>query len=591
MFLGVPLSSLSRALAERYGYRAILMYRNPYVCFWHSVSAVYADNMANRLCNAMLMAGVGRGERIIVLSENMPECIYVSLAAYKAGIVVVPVFAGTCTARLGAIARITGARLVFAGGAEQYAMAAGLYAKCPTVRRVVVFDPEVAIRRNDKTTRHIAEFVKNAPGRIRQNLARPCADDAADIIFTSGTMGEPKGVVITHGMYSAAFMENAGRIEVGEGWKVLEYLPYNHIFERAWALFCLQCGAVLVVNQRASHLQRALREIRPEAMCCVPHFWEKLRQTVYAHIGSQPANVREAWEKCLETGRRRNVGYVCRRKPVPEDLEREYAECDKAALSMMRREAGLENARVMPTAGAVVAKDIEEFARACALPMLVGYGLTETTATVSCDDFSQSITPGSVGRTIGGLEVKIGEGDEILLRGNTVAHGYFNNPAATAEAFGGGWFHTGDAGRIENGELFITGRIKQLMKTSNGKYIAPEQIEAAMNADPMIAQTVVVAEGRKFIGALIVPEHPAGGGAENPAESRRTIWGRIERIQECFPPFCRIRRFMLIAGPLTVENGCLTPTLKIRRNAVERKYAEEIETIYDNKKYRIYDNL
>ncbi len=272
-------------------------------------------------------------------------------------------------------------------------------------------------------------------------------------------------------------------------------------------------------------------------------------------------------------------------------MEREYAECNKTVLSMVRREAGLENARVMPTAGAVVAKDIEEFARACALPMLVGYGLTETTATVSCDDFSQSITPGSVGRTIGGPEMKFSEGGEILLRGKTVANGYFNNPVATAEAFRDGWFHTGDAGRIENGELFITGRIKQLMKTSNGKYIAPEQIEAAMNADPMIAQTVVIAEGRKFVGALIVPERTAGEHAGNTAENRRAIWERIEKIQECLPPFCRIKRFMLINEPLTVDNGCLTPTLKIRRNVVEQKYAKEIETIYDNKKYKIYDNL
>ncbi len=591
MFLGVPLSSLSGALAAKYGYRTTIMYRNPYVCFWHNVSAMYVDEMANRLCNAMLMAGVGRGDRVIVLSENMPECIYVSLAAYKAGIVVVPVFAGTCLARLESIVRITGARLVFAGGAEQYVMAAGLYAKCPTVKRIVVFDPEVAMRKNDMTTRHIAEFVKNARTSIKLNIAQPCDNDAADIIFTSGTMGEPKGVVITHGMYSAALKENAGRIKVGEGWKVLEYLPYNHIFERAWALFCLQCGAVLVVNRQPSHLQRALREIRPEAMCCVPHFWEKLRQAVYAHIASQPAHIREAREKALETGRLRNADFVYRKKPVPENLEREYAECNKTVLSMVRREAGLENARVMPTAGAVVAKDIEEFARACALPMLVGYGLTETTATVSCDDFSQSITPGSVGRTIGGPEMKFSEGGEILLRGKTVANGYFNNPVATAEAFRDGWFHTGDAGRIENGELFITGRIKQLMKTSNGKYIAPEQIEAAMNADPMIAQTVVIAEGRKFVGALIVPERTAGEHAGNTAENRRAIWERIEKIQECLPPFCRIKRFMLINEPLTVDNGCLTPTLKIRRNVVEQKYAKEIETIYDNKKYKIYDNL
>ena len=417
------------------------------------------------------------------------------------------------------------------------------------------------------------------------------ADEAADIIFTSGTTGEPKGVVITHGMYSAAFKANAEKIKVGEGWKVLEYLPYNHVFERAWSLFCLQSGAVLVVNQRPSHLQRALREIRPEAMCCVPHFWEKLRQTVYTQIASQPRAIAEVWERCLDVGRRRNVDFAGKGKPVPEDLEREYRMCNKTALSMMRREAGLENARVMPTAGAVVAKEIEEFARACSLPMLVGYGLTETTATVSCDDFLQTVTPGSVGRTISGISLKFGENNEILLCGDTVAHEYFRNPEASKETFRDGWLHTGDAGCMENGELFITGRIKQLMKTSTGKYVAPEQIEAAVNADPAVAQTVVIAEGRKFVGALILPAKMLTGADVAPTDVRRRIREVVEKRQENLPPFCRIKRFMIITEPLTTDNGCLTPTLKIRRDAVARKFSEEIETIYDNKKYRKYDNL
>lgn len=591
MFLGAPLSLLSGVLAEKFGRETVLMYRDPYVCFWHSVSASYMNSMVCRLCNAMLMAGVNRGDRIMVLSENMPEYIYVSLAAYKAGMVVVPVFSGTSRERLETIAKITESRLLFAGESEQYAMAATLYGACPALKRVIVFDSEVSLRKGDMTSRHMNGFLKNVSAHIAQPMPQPRNDEAADIIFTSGTTGEPKGVVITHGMYSAAFKANAEKIKVGEGWKVLEYLPYNHVFERAWSLFCLQSGAVLVVNQRPSHLQRALREIRPEAMCCVPHFWEKLRQTVYTQIASQPRAIAEVWERCLDVGRRRNVDFAGKGKPVPEDLEREYRMCNKTALSMMRREAGLENARVMPTAGAVVAKEIEEFARACSLPMLVGYGLTETTATVSCDDFLQTVTPGSVGRTISGISLKFGENNEILLRGDTVAHEYFRNPEASKETFRDGWLHTGDAGCMENGELFITGRIKQLMKTSTGKYVAPEQIEAAVNADPAVAQTVVIAEGRKFVGALILPAKTLTGADVAPTDVRRRIREVVEKRQENLPPFCRIKRFMIITEPLTTDNRCLTPTLKIRRDAVARKFSEEIETIYDNKKYRKYDNL
>lgn len=584
------LSSLSAALAECPSRHTAVMYRDACTPLWHSVSARFVAEMADRACLAMLSAGVGCGDRILILSDNMPEYVYVSLAAYKAGIVVVPVYAGTSAARLLEIAALTKPRLVFAGSREQYAMAAQLYGRCGSMVRIVTFGQEMPAGRHDSVTRSFADFTaRHGKGRVR--IAPPKPSDIADIIFTSGTMGEPKGVVITHAMYTAAFERNAGVIHVGKAWKVLEYLPYSHVFERAWSFFCLASGATLVLNRQPSHLQRALREIHPHAMCCVPHFWEKLQKAVADRISRQPEPVRREMERCLETGRKYNVEYAARQIVAPEQLQREYGECRKGFLQMLRSEAGLENICVVPTAGAVVSESVETFARSCGLPILVGYGLTETTATVSCDDFSRACTPGSVGRVIEGLQLKFGDNNEILLRGDTVTPGYYLNPEATEKAFADGWFRTGDAGYMKNGELYITGRIKLLMKTSNGKYVAPERVESTVNSAPHVMQTVVVAEQRKFVGALIVPVKRVAAGSGEERRMREIIGRELAECQAGIPPYSRIRRFVLIGEPLTVENGCLTSTLKIRRECVERRFAREIETIYDNKKYSIYDNL
>lgn len=590
MLADARLSMLSDRLGTDAGTDEVLMYRDPYIGFWHRVGGKYVRDMVDRTCMAMLRSGIGRHDRIMVLSENMPECIYVSLAAYKMGVTVVPVFAGTSVARLEGLVRLTQSALLFAGGQEQYDMAAQLYGRDGMKLRIVAFDPEVAFNRWDGTTVRFEAFTKVSK-RNMPEFPAVGPDCIADIIFTSGTTGEPKGVAITHGMYSSAFRANAGVVRVEKGWRVLEYLPYSHVFERAWAFFCLMCGATLAINRQPSHLQRALTEIRPDAMCCVPHFWEKVHEVVVAAIEGESGQKRELYERSLETGRRYNVEYRAKGIEPPAELAAEYAAVDKEVFAMLRRRTGLENARLLPTAGAVVSKEIEIFVRSCGLPIMVGYGLSETTATVSCDDFTKPCTPGSVGRIIDGMEIAFGKDNEIMLRGNTVARSYYRNREADGKAFSDGWFHTGDTGRMENGELFITGRLKHLMKTSNGKYVAPEQIEAAMNADPLIRQTVVVAEGRKFVSALIVPRCPLPDSVKALRELKKAIWQHVEEKQKNQPPYCQIKRILLLGETLTVRNGCLTSTLKIRRGFVEQKFADEINTIYDNKKYRRYDNL
>lgn len=582
------LSSLSDTLATRRAGSTVMMYRDERHSFWREVGGRYAAAAANSIARAMLRAGVRHGDRVIILADNMPECIYTSLAAYRIGVTVVPLFAATTAAVAEAAVRLTEARLIFVGGQEQYDIAIAVCGKgSTTLRGIVAFDPDIRLSKGDRATKRLSALLANFSGSpLRLPYAN--ASDTADIIFTSGTMGEPRGVEITHAMYEAGFEANARVVRLTDGWKALEYLPYSHVFERAWAMFCLRGGLTLAINRRPSHLQRSLREVRPEAMCCVPHFWEKLHQAVEMEKAKLPAAERQMVSHSLEVGRRRNVEFIDRQLPVPEDLEREYRECDARVLGEIRRRAGLENARLMPTAGATVTRQTVEFARACGLPILVGYGLTETTATVSCDDFGKPRTPGSAGRPISPVELRFGERDEIQLRGATIARGYFRNPGATRQCFDSdGWFMTGDAGHMENGELFITGRIKMLMKTSNGKYVSPERLESMMNADPAISQSVVVAEGRKFVGALIVASPLLSQSAHSPGEARKIIGEHIGRLQADVPPYSRVKRFVIIGEPLTVANGCLTSTLKVRREAVAKRFASEIETIYDNRKYAL----
>lgn len=595
MACSAQLSSLASVLAETNPDGAALMYRDAFVNFWHTVSRRYVSCMAMRSAAALKAAGVKRGESIMIYSDNVPECIYVSLGAYAEGIAVSPVYGETGLASLGAMARTVRARVVFAGRQEQYNLAASMYAACDSVLRVVTFDNDVEFYKGDCMSRHFDDFVEGfAPA---EPAGEPAPDDVADVIFTSGTTGQPKGIPITYGMYDAALKANSRRVKVQKGWRVLEYLPYCHVFERTWAFFCLIGGAVLVINRQPSHVQRAMREIKPDAMCCVPHFWEKVYGVSNNYVEHCPQREREQIVHAVKVGYKRNVEYALLRKEVPRDLEEEYVRCDKSQLSVFRQRIGLERAKLLPTGGAVVAPQVERFVRACGLPLLVGYGLTETTATVSCDDFSKLCSTGSVGRVIDGLELKFGNNGEILLRGATVTSSYLTERGAVP-ALKDGWLHTGDAGRLsESGELYITGRIKHLLKTSNGKYVAADWLESIIDSDPYIARSFVIAEGRKYVAALIMPDRRKLEGIAAAKGLRAATFAdlcampevtafigkRLESMQSSVSPFSRVKRFVLLPEGFTSENGCLSAVGKLRRDVVARLYAKKIDAIYNDK--------
>ena len=306
---------------------------------------------------------------------------------------------------------------------------------------------------------------------------------------------------------------------------------------------------------------------------------------------------RRLFERALTVGRRYNVEYLARGKRPPVGLALEYRLYDRLVLSLVRRQIGLEHPNIFPTAGAAVSPDVEEFVHSIGICMIVGYGLTESLATVSCDRKGQPYTIGSVGRPIDSIQIKIGNNDEVLLKGPTITRGYYKRDNANAEAFDAdGFFHTGDAGYLKDGELFLKERIKDLFKTSNGKYIAPQMVESTLLVDKFVDQVAIIADQRKFVSALIVPDFrlleeyardnhiPFASREELCANDRihQMMEERIQTLQQALAHYEKVKRFTLLPKPFTMDSGELTNTLKLKRTVVYKNYKETIDKMYED---------
>ena len=491
-------------------------------------------------------------------------------------------------------------RFLFVGEQEQYDKARRIFSLCPTMERIIVFDPKVAIADNDANAIYFSDFLKLGENLPRQteveNLQREATfDDIANILYTSGTTGDSKGVILTHGQFHATFIANDKCVPVGENDRVMNFLPYTHIFERGWAILCMTEGATLIVNTYPLQVQQSMRETHPTCMSAVPRFWEKVYMGVMDKIEHSSAVQRKLFLHALEVGRRHNIEYLSLGKKPPMALHLEYEVLNRTVFSLVRKELGLENAHFFPTAGAAVSAHVEEFVHSIGINMVVGYGLTESLATVSCNHLGEPFTVGGVGIPIEGIDIKISEEGEILLKGPTITIGYYNRDDLTKQAFTeDGYFKTGDAGYLKDGELFLTERIKDLFKTSNGKYIAPQMIESKLLVDKYIDQICIIADQRKFVSALIIPVYAlleeyatAHGIAFNSREELcqhpliiEMMKERIDTLQQQLAHYEQVKRFTLLPHPLSMEKGELTNTLKIRRRVLNENYKEQIDQMY-----------
>ncbi|MDE7443276.1 MAG: AMP-binding protein, partial [Muribaculaceae bacterium] len=346
---------------------------------------------------------------------------------------------------------------------------------------------------------------------VERRSSQAQIDDIATLIYTSGTTGDPKGAILTHANFDAAIEMHQKRLTMlSDKDTSMCFLPLCHIFEKAWTYYCMFMGIQVYVNRNPQEIQHTLREVRPTCMCSVPRFWEKVYTGVQDKMSHMNALQRTMMKYALRIGRIRNIKYDRVGKKAPWWIEQQFQFFDHKIFGPMRRVVGIDRGNMFPTAGAPLSAEIVEFMHACGINILLGYGLSETTATVSCFPIVD-YEIGSVGTPLPGIEVRIGTENEIQVKAPTVMRGYFNKPEATAEAFtADGWFRTGDAGYIDDGgNIVLTERIKDLFKTSNGKYIAPQAIESRLGQDRFIEQVAVIGDKRKYVTAIIIPAFEA----------------------------------------------------------------------------------
>lgn len=572
---------------------------------WQSTSWKELRSQVDVAGKALERLGLIEKDTIAICSPNTPQIFITELGAFQNRIVCIPLYSSSSQEQFDFIAENGGAKVVFVGDSHQYPLAYNFWKRKPeAVKTIVVFKNDgLELRKDDTVSIFWDDFVRlgmNAPeesaAEVKRRSEAGLPDDMATLIYTSGTTGEPKGVAITHANYDACMRQHLELLtEITDDDLSMSFLPMSHIFEKAWCFFCITKGIPIAVNYDPRVIQTTIHDIHPNLMCCVPRFWEKIYAAVKDKIAAMSPVQRMLVGHAVRVGRRRNLDYVRIGKKAPWWLEKEYQFWNRKIFQKLKDAIGIPNPNMFPTAGAPLSDRIVEFMRSVGIEIVIGYGLSETTATVS---FYPPVDYkiGSVGVPLPEVKVRIDESGEILVKGPTVTPGYYNNPRANEEAFtSDGYFRTGDAGYLtENGAIVLTERVKDLFKTSNGKYIAPQMLESRLAENRFIDQAAAIGDRRKFVSALIVPDKAQllRWAAENsiPTDNYDAMvgdprvvefmMGQINGIQEGIAEYEKIKRITLLPHPFTVESGELTNTLKVKRPVVARNYASQIDAMY-----------
>lgn len=595
------LSVLVHRQAEKYGDKVALKYRDYETAQWIPITWKQFSKNIKITANALVELGVKEEENIGIFSQNKPECLFVDFAAFANRAVTIPLYATSSPAQVQYIVNDANIRYLFVGEQFQYDAAFSVLGLCNSLIKLVIFDRNVVKDTRDTTSVYFDEFLKTGEGEqhtavVEERTSRASAEDLANILYTSGTTGEPKGVTLHHSNYLEAFKAHDIRlVDMTDNDVSMNFLPLTHVFEKAWVYLCIHKGVQVCINLRPADIQTTIKEIRPTLMCSVPRFWEKVYAGVQEKINETTGIKKALMLDAIKVGKIHNIDYLRVGKTPPLMNQLKYKFYEKTIYSLLKKTIGIENGNFFPTAGAAISDEIYEFIRSVGINLIVGYGLTESTATVSCS-WKENYTIGSVGKVMPGVEVKIDEEtNEILLKGETITKGYYKKAEANKAAFTDGWFHTGDAGYFKDGELYLTERIKDLFKTSNGKYIAPQAIETKLVVDKYIDQITIIANQRKFVSALIVPVYSyvedyakqkgiAYNSVEELLEHPKIIGlfkARIDTLQQEFAHYEQIKRFTLLPHPFSMEKGELTNTLKVKRNVIAQNYGALIDKMYE----------
>ena len=590
------------AQAKKYGEKTALRFKSLKTGEWQSKSWKTFGEEIKTVARALAKLGLKEEDKVGEFSQNMPEMLVTDFAMYANRAILVPIYATSSVSQVAYIINDSGLKILLVGEQAQYDKACEAQKDCPNLEWIIAIDPAIKFSEACKEkSMYFTDLMKLGQSEELEELVearRKAANeqDLAAILYTSGTTGDPKGVMLIHEGYNWAMFNHEQRLpSLSDKDVSISFLPLSHVFERLWSYLCLYTGIEIVINLKPAEIQQTVKEIKPTCMCSVPRFWEKVYIAVKEKLDSYPPVMLGIVAWALAVGKQYNVDMLRLNKKPGCWLKLKYTIADKLIFSKVKRTIGIENGHLFPTAGAALSDHITLFFRSIGIPITYGYGLTESYATVCHFDYT-GYEIGSIGSIMPNLEVRIGEDNEIQLRGKTVCKGYYNKPEANAAAFTeDGFFRTGDAGYLKGQHLYLTERIKDLFKTSNGKYIAPQQIETLLTTDSFIEQVAVIGDQRNYVTAIIVPSLPAlrkyadehdityQSDDELIVDTRiyKMLEARIAQHQAAMAHYEHIKKFTLIKKGFTIEAGELTNTLKLRRAIIQQKYAAQINAMYE----------
>jgi long-chain acyl-CoA synthetase len=526
----------------------------------------FADRV-RRCAGALKAAGVQRGDRVGIFAYNRLDWAVADYAVLLLGAADVPLYSTLPKDQVEYILKDSGAKLVFVENGEKAAKAKA--AGVPLVSFESAPEAE-----------SFEEFLKKGAAmtveELRASGSTATAEDVATLIYTSGTTGQPKGVMLTHGNLTSNVVATHEAIQTGPEDVGLSFLPLSHVFERIVDYFIFWRGGQIGYAESVDAVMKNLAEVRPTLLAAVPRFYEKVRQKVLEKVEQLPPGKKRIVLWAMKVGAA-EAEYRKAGKRAPFWLRFKRWWAGVLALNKFHAIVG-GRMRLFISGSAALSREVGECFFSLGFTILEGYGLTETSPVITVNSPGR-IKVGTVGRLVSKVEVKIAEDGEILVRGPNVMKGYYNRPEETAKAVVDGWFHTGDIGEFDaEGYLKITDRKKDLLKTSGGKYVAPQPIENRMKLSPYVKNAVVVGDSRKFAAALVVPDLDSA--RRDGVEIRAAIQQLIDRINADLGSWEQVKKFVLLEHDFTIENGELTPTMKVKRKVVAEKYRAQIESMY-----------
>lgn len=560
---------------------------------WKELSWQKFSEIIFKTANALKNAGIRENDKVAIYADNSSEWIIFDLAAMAVGAVTVPVYSTNNAEQTEYIISDSGARIILTGDQAQYDACLEILKVGKTGLETIIISKKAVWIKKEFSSFYLEDFIAKSPPEME--FCKKETDDVATLIYTSGTTGTPKGVMLTHGNFINAFDAHFEffKFKNFEEELSLAFLPLSHVFERSWSLLCLYGGARVYFLEDPKNIAKALEEVKPTMMCAVPRFFQKIYAGVLEKAGEGSSLKKKIFNWALETGwqtaeLRRNG------KPVPLGLKIKESVADVLVFSKIKGRMG-GRLCFLPCGGASLSPEVTRFFESVGIHVTVGYGLTETTATLTLFPLTR-FEHGTSGKPLPGVHIRIGEGDQIQVKGKGIMKGYYNKPEDTLKVFtADGWFKTGDAGHVDDqGNLTITDRLKDLMKTSNGKYIAPQQIENLLTNNSFIQQIVLIAEGRQFVSALIVPNFEFLHNFVKENNIQFTDWKeivknekvndfykeKIKELQSHLSDFEKVKKFTLMPSEFDISSGEITPTLKVKRNVVLKKYSDVIEEMY-----------